>query len=101
MERWSWKIGSILGIPLYVHATFFLIFAWAALKAAPVGGLPGVTLATVFILIAEANSGTFKGFYTPWQIPLITGVAVFAMIMLTGWVALRSVLKTDPAEVFR
>lgn len=61
----------------------------------------GVFLATVFILFAEANSGTFKGFYTPWQIPLITGVAVFAMIMLTGWVALRSVLKTDPAEVFR
>lgn len=50
MERWSWKIGSILGIPVHVHATFFLIFAWGALKAAPVGGLPGVTLATVFIL---------------------------------------------------
>ncbi len=26
--RWSWKIGRIAGINLYVHATFFLLILW-------------------------------------------------------------------------
>ena len=28
--RWSWRIGSIAGIPLYIHATFLLIIVWVA-----------------------------------------------------------------------
>ena len=32
MRRWSWRIGTLAGIPVYVHATFFLIFAWVALQ---------------------------------------------------------------------
>lgn len=26
--RWSWKIGKLAGIDLYVHATFFLLILW-------------------------------------------------------------------------
>lgn len=26
--RWSWKIGKLAGIDLYVHATFFLLIIW-------------------------------------------------------------------------
>lgn len=26
--RWSWKIGKLAGIDLYVHATFFLLIVW-------------------------------------------------------------------------
>ncbi|MCC6484077.1 MAG: site-2 protease family protein [Armatimonadetes bacterium] len=29
--KWSWKIGKIAGIDIFVHATFFLIFAWVIL----------------------------------------------------------------------
>jgi Zn-dependent protease len=29
--KWSWKLGRILGIPVYMHATFLLIIAWVAL----------------------------------------------------------------------
>jgi len=28
--RWSWKLGTIAGIGLYVHSTFVLILAWVA-----------------------------------------------------------------------
>jgi len=35
---------------VYVHATFFLIFAWVALQAAPTGGVPGVLVASFFVL---------------------------------------------------
>jgi Zn-dependent protease/CBS domain-containing protein len=29
---WSWRVGSIAGIDLYVHATFVLLLAWIALR---------------------------------------------------------------------
>ncbi|WP_299323177.1 ABC transporter permease [Parasphingopyxis sp.] len=60
----------------------------------------GIFVAEMFFIL---NSGvdTFKGFYMPWQIPLLTAVVTLVMIMLTGFLALRSVLKTEPAEVFR
>ena len=28
--KWSWRLGSIAGIALYVHATFVLLLAWVA-----------------------------------------------------------------------
>jgi len=60
----------------------------------------GVFGATLFIKVFE-NNPTFKGFYTPWQIPLISLVAVFIILALTGWLSLRNVLKIEPAAVFR
>ena len=31
--KWSWRMGSVAGIALYVHATFLLLLAWVALDA--------------------------------------------------------------------
>ena len=61
----------------------------------------GLILAVMFIVLGAANSDAFKGFYMPWQIPLITAGLVIIILFLTGMLAIRSVLKTDPAEVFR
>jgi putative ABC transport system permease protein len=58
-------------------------------------------LGAVFFIYGNANVAAFKGFYVPWQIPVITAFVVLFMILITGWLALRSVLKTEPAEVFR
>jgi putative ABC transport system permease protein len=60
----------------------------------------GIGLATLFIRFSS-NTDTFKGFYTPWQIMVGVGVAVMLMVFGTGFLALRRVLKTEPAEVFR
>ncbi|MEO1045835.1 MAG: ABC transporter permease [Pseudomonadota bacterium] len=60
----------------------------------------GIFLAVLFIYTTEAID-TFKGFYTPWQIPLLTAVVTMVMIMLTGFLALREVVNTEPSEVFR
>jgi putative ABC transport system permease protein len=61
----------------------------------------GILMATLFIVGGASGSDAFKGFFTPWQIPVITAVVTIVMILLTGFVALRTVLKTEPAEVFR
>ncbi len=61
----------------------------------------GVFLAQVFIAAFAGGSDTFKGFYMPWQIPIAAAAVVMVMILLTGFLALRNVLKTEPAEVFR
>lgn len=31
--KWSWRIGRVAGIDVYVHATFLLLLGWVALKA--------------------------------------------------------------------
>jgi putative ABC transport system permease protein len=61
----------------------------------------GVFMAVVFISSSSSSADAFKGFYTPWQIPLISAAVIVIMLFLTGLIALRPVLKMNPAEVFR
>lgn len=58
-------------------------------------------LGTVWFIWGFSGNPFFKGFYIPWQIPLISLVAVVIILAITGWLSLRSVLKTEPAAVFR
>ena len=58
-------------------------------------------LGTVAFIWANSGVPTFKGFYIPWQVPLISFGAITVIIALTGWLALRNVMKTEPAAVFR
>ncbi|WP_379553954.1 ABC transporter permease [Qipengyuania sp. DGS5-3] len=58
-------------------------------------------LGTVMFIHAFSGVPTFKGFYIPWQVPLVSLMAVTVILALTGWLALRNVLKTEPASVFR
>nr|WP_281247516.1 FtsX-like permease family protein [Qipengyuania nanhaisediminis] len=76
-----------------------MVAAQAALVGFVGYGL-GVLGTLAFIWSFSANP-TFKGFYIPWQIPIISLVAVTLILALTGWLALRNVLKTEPAAVFR
>ena len=65
-----------------------------------IGYALGVIGTVAFIKGFSANP-FFKGFYIPWQIPLISLVAVVIILAVTGLIAIRSVLKTEPASVFR
>ncbi|MEL6877605.1 MAG: ABC transporter permease [Pseudomonadota bacterium] len=58
-------------------------------------------LGTVGFLSAFSGNPFFKGFYIPWQIPLISLGSVIVILAITGFIAIRSVLKTEPAAVFR
>ncbi len=50
--RWSWRIGSVLGIPIYIHATFVLIIVWVALSHWLHGQSLGATLAGIGFVLA-------------------------------------------------
>ena len=116
-------LGFIVGVAI-VGLTFSLfirdnIRQFGALKAIGVtnskirgmvsaqAGLVGLigyglgVLGTVGFIWGFSANPTFKGFYIPWQVPLISLVAVTIILALTGWLALRNVLKTEPAAVFR
>jgi putative ABC transport system permease protein len=116
-------LGFIVGVAI-VGLTFSLfirdnIKQFGALKAIGVtnrkirsmvaaqAGLVGLigyglgVLGTVGFIWSFSGDPTFKGFYIPWQIPLISLVAVTVILALTGWLALRNVLRTEPASVFR
>ena len=58
-------------------------------------------IGTVAFIKGFGSNPFFKGFYIPWQIPLISLVAVIVILAITGWLSLRSVMKTEPAAVFR
>ncbi len=58
-------------------------------------------LGTVGFIWGNSGSSFFKGFYIPWEVPLISLVAMVVIITITGWLALRGVMKTEPAAVFR
>lgn len=116
-------LGFIVGVAI-VGLTFSLfirdnIKQFGALKAIGVtnrkiagmvaaqAGMVGIigyslgVLGTVGFIAAFAKNPTFKGFYIPWQIPLFSFAAMVLIIVLTGWIALRGVMKTEPAAVFR
>jgi len=48
--KWSWKLGTVAGIGLYVHATFFLLIAWVGITYSLAGGSAAALSGIAFIL---------------------------------------------------
>jgi len=49
--KWSWRLGRILGVNIYVHFTFLFLLAWVAVMAVlQGGGFAGMIEAVLFIL---------------------------------------------------
>jgi Zn-dependent protease/CBS domain-containing protein len=51
-RRWSWRIGRIVGIDVYVHATFPLLFVWIAVNAFSRGASVRTVVATLVLTLA-------------------------------------------------
>jgi putative ABC transport system permease protein len=94
------QFGALKAIGV-TNAKLRLMVATQSAMVGLIGYGLGILMATLFIVGGASGSDAFKGFFTPWQIPAITAVVTIVMILLTGFVALRTVLKTEPAEVFR
>ncbi len=48
--KWSWRIGTLAGIPVFVHPTFFLIFAWVLLRTGTDGGWRSAIFGILYII---------------------------------------------------
>src|SRR3989441_7688549 len=48
--KWSWKLGTVAGIGLYVHGTFFLLIAWVGVTYWLAGGSAAALSGIAFIL---------------------------------------------------
>ncbi|MGE0867873.1 MAG: site-2 protease family protein [Kofleriaceae bacterium] len=48
--RWSWRIGTVFGIPIRVHVTLLLLLAWIATSAWLYGLGPRATLAGIVMV---------------------------------------------------
>ena len=93
------QFGALKAIGVTNSKIVRMVAAQAGLVGA-IGYAFGV-LGTVAFLWAFSGNPFFKGFHIPWQIPLISLGAVIVILAITGWLALRSVLSTEPAAVFR
>ena len=54
--RWSWKVATIAGIPIRIHATFFVFLAWLAWLSAARGGGAGQVAASVGFIHCRLQS---------------------------------------------
>ncbi|MBW2242857.1 MAG: site-2 protease family protein [Deltaproteobacteria bacterium] len=50
--KWSFKLGTLAGIAVYVHATFFILLAWFTMSGFRAGQSPAEIVATLFFVLA-------------------------------------------------
>ncbi|MEL6531342.1 MAG: ABC transporter permease, partial [Pseudomonadota bacterium] len=93
------QFGALKAIGVTNRKIAGMVVAQASLVGS-MGYALGV-VGTVLFILGFSENPTFKGFYIPWQIPLVSLVAVIVILALTGWVSLRNVMRTEPASVFR
>ncbi|WP_299194575.1 ABC transporter permease [uncultured Erythrobacter sp.] len=93
------QFGALKAIGVTNSKIVGMVTAQAGMVGA-IGYALGIVGTAVFLWSFSGNP-FFKGFYIPWQIPLISLIAVIVILAITGWLALRSVLSTEPASVFR
>jgi putative ABC transport system permease protein len=79
--------------------TILCMVLFQAIQVGIVGYGVGVGLAALFG-VATKGFGRLS-FFMPWQVLVITGAAVFVIVLLASLLSIRKVLIVDPAIVFR
>lgn len=93
------QFGALKAIGLTNFKIARMVVAQATLVGA-IGYALGI-IGTVLFIYGFSGNPKFKAFYIPWEIPFISLVAVIVILAVTGWISLRSVMRTEPASVFR
>ena len=57
-------------------------------------------VASAFFEVTK-HATALAGFFLPWQVMVLTGVAVLLIVVLASLVSVRRVLVLEPAIVFR
>jgi putative ABC transport system permease protein len=80
-----------------------LVVAMILIQALVVGGIGyalGVGLATLFGIVAQREM-PLLAFFLPWQVLVLTGIAVLLIALLSSLLSIRRVLVLEPAVVFQ
>ncbi|MEO0463002.1 MAG: ABC transporter permease [Pseudomonadota bacterium] len=93
------QFGALKAIGLTNFKIARMVVAQATLVGA-IGYALGI-IGTALFIYGFSGNPKFKAFYIPWEIPFISLVAVIVILAVTGWISLRSVMRTEPASVFR
>ena len=87
-----------------IGVTNWRLIGMVALQGALVGAIGyaiGLGMAAMIIHGGAQNAPALRGFFMPWQVAAIAAGVVAVIITIAGFGALRRVLNTDPASVFR
>jgi putative ABC transport system permease protein len=71
-----------------------------ALVVAGIGYGLGIGLATIFGIVAE-HYVSMMAFFLPWQVLVLTGIAVLLIALVASLISIRRVLVLEPAIVFQ
>jgi putative ABC transport system permease protein len=71
-----------------------------ALVVAGIGYGLGVGLATIYGIVAQEEM-PLLAFFLPWQVLVITGVAVVLIALVSSLLSIRRVIVVEPAIVFQ
>jgi putative ABC transport system permease protein len=72
-----------------------------ALIVAVLGYGVGMGLVTILIEVSTLNIPHLAGFYLPWQVMVMTGLAVVIIMVLSSLLSIRRVLVLEPVVIFR
>jgi putative ABC transport system permease protein len=90
-----------LGILKAMGASNELLFTMILLQTSVVGILGcgmGMGIASLTSILAQNSE---LAFYMPWQIPVVTALAIALITCLTSMVSIWRVVKLEPGIVFR
>lgn len=83
-----------------LHLIGMILFQAAAVGV--MGFSIGIGMAAGFFEVMEISSqADLRGIYVPWQVVLMTGGAVFFIVIVASLLSLRKVLVLEPAMVFK
>ena len=93
------QFGSLKAIG-FTNGQILSMVLFQSLFVGCIGYGIGVGLAAIFFSSLD-DLAALKGFYLPWQVMGITGVAVLLIMLLAAFFSIRRVFVIDPAIVFR
>ncbi|MDR3633148.1 MAG: ABC transporter permease [Isosphaeraceae bacterium] len=82
-------VGRVIQRAVFLQATAVTLLGY------------GLAFAAAFRYMLQGVKGTELAFYCWWPVPLVTGVAVVFICILSSLVSIRRVVVLEPAVVFR
>lgn len=94
------QFAALKAIGVSNKKILYMVLTQAAVVAS-IGYAIGIGLTSLFFKKVSVGTSVFKGFFLPWQVVAIVGLAVILIMIITSFISVRKVFNTDPALVFR